>query len=183
MMDTHGRPGTGMGGMSAQHGGFMHETGSGTARRGPGMAAALLAFGVLVLMTAASVKLMKERRTPLIENVRETHSATIETLAIMGPSTVVGRSEEFRGAEAIAIMGHTLLDLRRGVRGDKPLTIEAVAIMGRVEIIVPPDWEIVSDDMITAAGARSVARHASVDNPRKVRLDGVVIMGRLDIHR
>jgi hypothetical protein len=68
------------------------------------------------------------------------------------------------------------------VSGDRPV-IQAVAIMGHVDILVPPDWEIVTGDMLTAGSMKNMARHAEVENPVRVRIDGVVMMGRLDVRR
>jgi len=195
MMGAQDQAGSGMGGMSARPGGWSRGAGGGEARRGPGLWAAILAFGLLVVMAAGSLKVLREREVgpadsvsggsgSLLPELPERDSDdSIDAIAIMSGQRFDGGSGEFRTADAVAIMGHSVLDLRNArVRGEKAV-IDVVAIMGHVEIIVPPDWEVVKGDMFSAGAVRNMTRSTGVENPKKVRIDGVVMMGRLDVRR
>jgi len=194
MMSAQDQTGTGTSGMPGRPDGQLRGAGGGDAHRGPGLWAAVLAFGLLVVMTAGSVKVLRERggsaddgssRPFGLVTVVPKHNAdgNIEAVAVLGGQRFEGGTVEFRSADAVAIMGHCVLDLRNArVLGEKA-TIDVVAIMGHVEIIVPADWEIVTGDMFSAGAVRNLARRTQAENPTKVRIDGAVLMGRLDVRR
>jgi len=172
----------------------------GDARRGPGLWAAVLAFGLLIVMAAGSLKVLREREIGPVDpasaepvsvgpwsvaqgSLERDADGSIDAVAVMGGRTFDGGSGEFKEADAVAIMGHCVLDLRNArVRGGKAV-IDVVAIMGHVEIIVPPDWEVTTGDMFSAGAVRNLARRSEAENPKKVRIDGAVLMGRLDVRR
>jgi hypothetical protein len=167
----------------------------GETRRGPGLWAAVLAFGLLVLMAVGSLKVLGERKVgpaepasadpgSLVPGVLERDSDnSIDAVAVMGDRTFDGGSGEFKEADAVAIMGHCVLDLRNAqVQGDRAV-IDVVAIMGHVEIIVPPDWEVTTGDMLSAGAVKNLARRTEAEIKKKVRIDGAVLMGQLDVRR
>ena len=166
----------------------------GETRRGPGLWAAILAFGLLVVMAAGSLRILRERGGSaepvsmgpwsVVQGSPERDADdSIDAVAIMSGVQFDGGSGEFREADAVAIMGHCVLDLRNTrVRGEKAV-IDVVAIMGHVELIVPPDWEISTGDMFSAGAVRNLARKSEAENPKQVRIDGAVLMGRLDVRR
>jgi predicted membrane protein len=184
MMGAQEQAGSGSGGMSSRPGGWSHDDAGDGARRGPGLWAALLAFGLLVVMAAGSVKVLRERgpRTTTGE-ADQSADGSIDATAIMGGREVDAGTREFRTVDAVAIMGHSTVDLRNARLSGERAVIDAVAIMGRVEIIVPPDWEVTKGDMLTAGSISNMARRSEAENPKQVRIDGVVLMGRLDVHR
>ena len=61
MMGAQDRAGSGMSGMPERPGGWSRGAGGGEARRGPGIWAAVLAFGLLVVMAVGSLKILRER--------------------------------------------------------------------------------------------------------------------------
>ena len=183
MMGTQGQMVSGSGGMSGQPGGWGQGTGE-QARRGPGLVAAVLAFGLLVLMAVGSVRVMRERQgSPIVETFENGRHGKVDAVAIMGGREFDVGSKEFRTADAVAIMGHCVLDLRNAqVQGDRAV-IDAVAIMGSVEILVPPDWEVKTGDMISAGAVKVMTGKTVAEDPKQVRIDGAVLMGRLEVRR
>jgi hypothetical protein len=184
MMGAQDQAGSVAGGMSARPGGSSQGAGGGEARRGPGLWAAVLAFGLLVVMTAGSLRALRGRgERPASEPFEQGADDSIDAIAIMGGQRFDGGTGEFRTADAVAIMGHSVLDLRKArVRGERAV-IDVVAIMGHVEILVPPDWEVATGDMLSAGAVRNQARKSEAENPKQVRIDGAVLMGRLDVRR
>ena len=66
----------------------------------------------------------------------------INLSAIMGGGGHVYSSSKLRGGRISAIMGGYEIDLRGcGMEGDS-ITIETFALMGGIEIRVPPEWEV-----------------------------------------
>lgn len=159
------------------------QAGAGHEAHRPGYIAAILAFGVLVLIGAWSLSYMRGQRTPLIENSSETSDAAFEALAVMGEQRFVSRAEDFRSADAVGVMGHCVLDLRQAAMTGDHAEIDAVAVMGHVEILVPPDWIVVPDDVVTVGSFVNRARHSDAENPRTVKLTGAVFLGELQVRR
>jgi len=195
MMDAQESTGSGTGGMSARPEGWPDEAGGGgDTHRGPGLWAAVLAFGLLIVMTLGSLKILRERggeaepaSTGLMSLLPGSQARgaddSIDAVVIMGGRRFDGGSGEFKEADAVAIMGHCVLDLRNTQVRDGKAVIDVVAIMGHVEVIVPPDWEVRTGDMFAAGAVKNLARHADMENPKQVRIDGAVMMGRLDVRR
>ena len=165
-------------------GGWSQESGGGDVRRGPGLWAAILAFGLLVVMTAGSLKVMRGRGTPQDtgEAVRS-HKESIDAVSIMGSRRFEAGEDDFREVNAVALMGQSTVDLRNVRLSGERAKIDAVAIMGHVVIIVPPDWEVVSGTVVAAGSISNQARKSVVENPKRVAIDGFVLMGRLDVQR
>lgn len=156
--------------------------GEGEAYR-PGIGAALVAFVLLLLLAVGSMSYMRDHQEPVFENSSENASAKVEAVAVMGEKSVVSRADQFESADAVGVMGHSILDLRQAtMRGDRA-EIDAVAVMGQVEILVPPDWIVVPDDVLTIGTLVNRARHSDVENPRTVKLTGAVMMGEIQVRR
>jgi predicted membrane protein len=165
-------------------GGWSQGDRGGEVRRGPGMWAALLAFGLLVVMTVGSVKVLRERAPATGESeIARHHDDSVDAVSIMGARRFDAGEGEFRTVDAVAIMGESTVDLRNARLSGERAVIDAVAIMGRVEILVPPDWEVTTGDLVAAGSVGNMARRSDVANPKKVKVDGFVFMGRLDVHR
>ena len=152
--------------------------------RGPGPWAAILAFGLLVLMTAGSLKVLRERGTP--QDTGETvrvHKESIDAVSIMGTRRFEAGEDELREVNAVALMGQTTVDLRNVRLSGERASIDAVAIMGHVVIIVPPDWEVAIGTVVAAGAVDNQARKSDVASPKRVKIDGFVLMGRMDVQR
>ncbi len=96
-------------------------------------------------------------------------------------------SPNFRGGKVTAIMGGGTIDLR----GVKPvadeIVIDAITIMGGLEIRVPVDWQVVLDGTPILGGMdnKTIAhdREPGVSRPEGKRLvvRGMTIMGGLEV--
>ena len=180
MMSVQSQAGPGAYG-SRQDSGGAH--GAGREAWRPGFGAAILAFGILVLLAAGSLHYMRERQGPMFENSSESSSSRLEAVAVMSEKRVTSRAAEFESADAVGVMGHCTLDLREAVLTGDRATIDAVAVMGRVDIIVPPDWIVVPDDVVTVGALVNRARRSEAENPRTVKLTGAILLGNILIRR
>ncbi|HUD70450.1 MAG TPA: LiaF domain-containing protein [Dongiaceae bacterium] len=149
----------------------------------PGYGSAIAAFGLLVLIAAGSVRYMREHQGPVFENSAESSSGKVDAVAVMGEKRVTSLAGEFRSADAVGVMGHCILDLRQATMQGDTATIDAVAVMGQVEIFVPPDWIVLPDDVLTVGSLVNRARHSDAPNPRTVNLTGAVLMGEIQVRR
>lgn len=107
-------------------------------------------------------------------------AAWLDSAAIMGSVTHRNLSGAFRGGEAAAVMGRLEVDLRDVTMAGDEIVIEVDVLMGRVELLVPEEWRVVSevDAALGRAEISPAHRGADAGTPRLV-VRGGVVMGRL----
>lgn len=92
--------------------------------------------------------------------VQKTDDGFTTAFAAFGGVEKRNTSKSFEGADLTAIFGGTELDLRDVTPGEKPAQINAVALFGGVDIIVPRNWNVQLDVLPVLGGA-------SDDRPRR----------------
>ncbi|WP_440764464.1 LiaF transmembrane domain-containing protein [Natronorubrum sp. DTA7] len=92
--------------------------------------------------------------------VRATDDAFTSAFAAFGGVEKRNTSRTFAGADLTAIFGGTELDLRDTEIESRPARINAVALFGGVDIIVPRDWNVRMDVLPVLGGAAD-------DRPRR----------------
>jgi hypothetical protein len=91
-------------------------------------------------------------------------------------------SKAFEGADLTAVFGGAELDLRDAEIVDRPARINAVALFGGAEVIVPRDWNVRMDVLPILGGAsddrpRREEQHDSVD----LEVTGFVAFGGISV--
>ena len=108
-----------------------------------------------------------------------TPGANLYVTAVMGGAVL-----DFRQAQvgALALMGGVELDLREAVLAPGVTELNVIAIMGGVEIIVPPGLRVESNG-IGIMGGFEHAGQLLPDTPSGpvLRISGVAIMGGVEI--
>jgi len=110
---------------------------------------------VLLILFGLSVILGQVR-----SRVRKTDAGFTTAFAAFGGVEKRNTSKSFEGADLTAIFGGTELDLRDVSLEEKPAQINAVALFGGVDVIVPRDWNVQLDILPVLGGA-------SDDRPRR----------------
>lgn len=107
-------------------------------------------------------------------------AAWLDSAAIMGSVTHRNLSGAFRGGEAAAVMGRLEVDLRDATMAREEIVIEVDVLMGRIELLVPEEWRVVSevDAALGRAEISTSHRDTEAGAPRLV-VRGGVLMGRL----
>jgi hypothetical protein len=97
-----------------------------------------------------------------------------------------GRWELPRHFRALAVLGNVELDLRDAVIGIGVSFIEAVAVMGNIEITVPPDVAVESDgDSLLGSFVvkyKNSVSPAAATGLRTVRITGTAYAASVEIH-
>lgn len=73
--------------------------------------------------------------------VRNEESARQDVVAVLGAAASRNRSKHFRHANVSALFGGATLDMR-DARLDAGATVDALALFGGVDVIVPPEWRV-----------------------------------------
>jgi predicted membrane protein len=105
--------------------------------------------------------------------------STVNSFAMMAGVHWQSTSRAFRGGEVNAIMGGVELDLRNVEikPGDEPV-IDALAIMGGVEIFVPMGWKIAASVLPIMGGFEDKTSRANETGPT-LTVRGTAIMGAI----
>lgn len=104
-------------------------------------------------------------------------------VACLGGASRKGRWSPARKNYAIAVMGGTQLDFREAVFGPGITEVQAFALWGGVEIIVPPGLNVECQGIGIMGGFDHVAdtiQPDSMDGPT-LRITGLAIMGGVDV--
>lgn len=99
---------------------------------------------------------------------------------MMSGQKVHATSAAFRGGELSAIMGGFELDLRDARMDGPEAVLELFAVMGGLELRIPPDWALESRVVCLMGGIQDETR-AGPDARHVLRLDGFVMMGGIEI--
>lgn len=117
----------------------------------------LIAFGASIILGQ-----VRNRRRP------ESDRSFSSGFAAFGGVEKRNTAKSFSGGDLTAIFGGIELDLRDATVADPPAYVNAVAIFGGVEIIVPREWNVQMDVLPVLGGAsderpRSADQHDRVD--------------------
>jgi hypothetical protein len=104
----------------------------------------------------------------------------ITTFALMGGVTRGSNSQDFRGGEAVAVMGGCEIDLRKARIQGGEAVIDTFALWGGIEIYVPEDWEVVNKGTAVMGGFEDKSRRPAEPKGRLV-VTGFALMGGVEI--
>jgi predicted membrane protein len=106
----------------------------------------------------------------------------VRTSAILGGSEVVSQSKTFRGAVLMAFLGGAELDLRSAQLLEQGADIDATAILGGIDVIVPRGWRVSvrGTPILGGVGNRTEGQSLPDDAP-SLRVDALAILGGVDV--
>lgn len=118
---------------------------------------------VLVIAFGLSIVLGQYR-----SRVRATDDAYTSTFAAFGSVEKRNTSSSFTGGDLTAVFGGAELDLRDVEIEERPAQVNAVALFGGVDVIVPREWNVRMDVLPILGGAsddrpRREGQHEEVD--------------------
>ena len=136
---------------------------------------ALIAIGLTVLL--------RNRRRGDHLVLGEGHDQDlVRTTAFLSGSELATQSNAFRGAVLTAILGGVELDMRHATLADDGAEVDATAIMGGVDLIIPRDWRVTvrGTPILGSVGNRARDPPLPDDAPR-LRVDALAILGGVEI--
>lgn len=106
-------------------------------------------------------------------------------IAIFGGASRKGAWHPDPVINVVTIFGGAELDFREAILPGKEVTLHATAVMGGIEVLVPPDMRVV-DNGIAILGGREIAGNsdeaASIDAP-VLRIEGACVLGGIEVKR
>ncbi len=135
---------------------------------------ALVAFGAWVLLNGIRPPGTSGRGGSVADD-------TVGAVAVMSGVKRRTSSRDFRGGDAIAIMGGAVIDLRDAAIASGEARIEVFAMWGGIEIFVPEGWAV--DDRVFPfmGGVDDKTRRPTAEVPPRLVVRGLVVMGGVEI--
>jgi hypothetical protein len=87
----------------------------------------------------------------------------------------------FEGADLTAVMGGVKLDLAGTAMAGNTAVIDVFAVMGGTEIMVPRDWDVTVRAMCFMGGCSDKRRPSTVPATHHLIIQGLVLMGGVEI--
>lgn len=124
----------------------------------------------------------KKKYRPSVTVEGQANEDIIESIAIFGEIKKTIYSQDFKGGEIITIMGGAQINLSQADIKDV-VVIEAVQIFGGTKLIIPQNWEVVTEMAAIFGGIQDKRDFYSseIDNRKKIIIKGVSIFGGIDI--
>lgn len=114
---------------------------------------------------------------------REMNEETLNIIAIFNGAEDTVHTESFEGGEITAIFGAVEVDLRQAVPATQPVTINAFALFGGVEMKIPGTWRV-RKDIIGIFGGTDDSRKGKPETdggPVDLVVTGFALFGGIEI--
>jgi predicted membrane protein len=105
----------------------------------------------------------------------------IHGFAVLGAVERATDSTSFVGADLVAIMGGCKLDLRRATMAGEEATVDVLALMGGIDILVPEDWTIAAKVLPVMGGLGDKTHPVRSATPKRLVIRGLALMGGVDV--
>jgi predicted membrane protein len=159
-----------------------------------GLYAALIAFALFMLVAVGSYAAFQRQGGSaafdqeghdifVVTPGKHTKDAggKIEMASFFHNTQYASHATDFKHAEVVAIVGHSTLDLTGARLGESGGTIEAVALCGRADIKVPPDWTVKSKDYTVLGAVHNAGTDGVTAQEKVVQLEAVAIIGSVNV--
>ena len=101
--------------------------------------------------------------------------------AILSTRNVVETSRDYRGGDVLAFLGGSQIDLTGAAIIGGPAILDATAIWGGIEIIVPEGWEVVGEVVPIMGGFEIKSPPSAPRSGQRLVVRGVALMGGIEV--
>ena len=142
-------------------------------------------FFPMLLVIIAFVLMNPRNLVPRFMNTTNTEigedSSMIKLVAFMGGGELDYTSQNLEGGEIVAVMGGYQVDLSEADMREESMELNLFCIMGGVEIIIPPNWEVQKRGAVCIMGGfsnKTKCLAEKLELPRKTLVvSGFALMG------
>jgi hypothetical protein len=106
--------------------------------------------------------------------------AFVHTFAILSGSEL-RPTAPFQGADLSAVLGGAKLDLTGASMAGDSATIDVYAMMGGIELLVPPDWDVTIKVASFMGGCADKRRPSALPATKHLLIRGSTVMGGIEI--
>ena len=136
---------------------------------------------VIVAFVVMNPRDILPRRFNMQDEELAEDSETLKLVAFMGGSELKYTTQALKGGEILAVWGGYNLDFSEAEMDGDSMELNLFCIMGGVEIIVPPHWEVEKRGAVNIMGGFTNNTHCLAEElglPRKTLIvKGIALMG------
>lgn len=129
-----------------------------------------------LFISAAGVTLVLQALRPPARGPNRFHA-----VAVMAGNVRSIGSHEFRGGEAVAVMGGVEIDLRSALPHQGEAVIDVLAFWGGIEIRVPAGWRVINKTAEVLGGYEDATVSTTDPNAPRLVIRGSAIMGGIEV--
>ncbi len=135
-------------------------------------------FWPIVLITIGAFLLWKTLRPrPWLDGSGIKELSKMELFTIFGGGERRIGDREFEHAEVVTVFGGYKIDLRKAVMKGSQAVVEATAVFGGVEMIVPESWNVMVEGAAIFGGYSDETYHAEAQNLPQVTAPQLIVRG------
>jgi predicted membrane protein len=134
---------------------------------------------VLILLGLLILARWRGRPVPLGSDPSE----VVRASGFLGGPKVASSSRSFRGASLTAVLGGVTLDLRGAIPAPGGAAINATAVLGGIDVLVPEGWIVEVNGTPILGGVEDKTDHSQPppgDAPRLV-IDALTLLGGVEV--
>jgi predicted membrane protein len=133
------------------------------------------AFLLLFIGGSIAWRALRPARPPRVDPV-----SGVDMMALLGGSKTVNSSDDFKGGQAMAVMGGCEIDLRRATIAQDEAVLDIFAFWGGVGVRVPEEWQVVNRVNALLGGIENKT-HPVPGAKQRLVLTGTVVMGGAEV--
>lgn len=108
--------------------------------------------------------------------------STVNAFAFMSGNAVKVASQQFKGGEAMAVMGGCEIDLRGASTAGGEAVLDVFAMWGGIEIHVPEGWMVESRVLPVMGAFEDNTRSQGGEGANRLVVRGLVVMGGIEVN-
>ncbi|MEP7026654.1 MAG: DUF1707 domain-containing protein [Actinomycetota bacterium] len=120
-------------------------------------------------------------RAPAMPSRVGGHATSVCAVSVMGGFSRKGSWVVPRTFTAVTVLGGGTTDLRNAMFAEQQVTIWAVSLMGGIEVVVPPDIEVVVHGVPIMGGIHGPVGSNPAPGAPRVIVNAVAVMGGIDV--
>ncbi|MET0243060.1 MAG: DUF5668 domain-containing protein [Flavitalea sp.] len=109
------------------------------------------------------------------------HPEEIDIAAVFGAVNRKVFSKNFKGGEAVCVLGGSEIDMMNADITEGPIELEIVCILGGATLFIPPNWYVKTNMSSVFGGVDDRRKNINPDPSKVILIKGVCIFGGMEI--
>lgn len=141
----------------------------------------LILIGVSVIFSKGITKHQSPVEPDKWSKANATSEETVDLFVVFSGIETINQSSTFKGGKISAIFGGIDLDLRGAVLNNNQAFIDATALFGGIDILVPDHWRVEMQGTPILGGWENNTRPNNDPNAPVLKISGTAIFGGIEV--
>jgi predicted membrane protein len=144
-----------------------------------------LSFGqiiwpAVIIFIGLAILFSRGRHKWDFDKSRQTNQDRLDEVNVFSGSRLIINSSNFKGGDFVGVFGGSEIDLRQAKLGEGENVIDVTMVFGGFSMLVPPEWNIVTDVTGILGGfsdSRITVPEDQIDKSRTLYIKGIAVFG------